>query len=137
MCREHAAQLRDRYGELSALGAEVVAIGTGDAGHARHFVAAERIPFPVLVDDAAAAARAASIRRVRFHQLFQPASYAGTRRAWRAGHRIGRPGRRTNQLGATFVVGPGDRLRYEHRDAHTADHAPMDAIFASLTDWGS
>jgi hypothetical protein len=34
--------------------------------------------------------------------------------------------------GAPCVIGPGDPLRYQHRDAHTADHAPMDAILASL-----
>jgi len=124
--------LRDRYEEFTQLGAEVVAIGTGDAGHARHFIEDEGIPFPVLVDDGAAAAKTAAIKRVWFHQLFDPASYAGTRRAWAAGHRIGKPSRRTNQLGATFVVGPGDRLRYEHRDAHTADHAPMEEILAAL-----
>jgi peroxiredoxin len=124
--------LRDRYAEITGLGAEVAVIGTGDVRHARHFVEDEGIPFPVLVDDAAAAAKAARIQRVWFHQLFHPASYPGTRRAWAAGHRIGAPGKRTNQLGASFVLGPGDRLRYEHRDAHTADHAPIDAILATL-----
>jgi peroxiredoxin len=124
--------LRDRYREIADLGAEVVAIATGDTAHARSFVADERIPFPVLVDDDAKAAAAAAVKRVWFHQLFDPASYPGARRAWRAGHRIGRPGRRTNQLGATFVVGPGSVVHYEHRDAHTADHAPMEAIFAAL-----
>jgi peroxiredoxin len=124
--------LRDRYREIAGEGAEVVAIGTGNADHARHFVEDEKIPFPVLVDDDAAAARAATVRRVPFPKLFHPASYAGTRRAWRAGHRIGIPGKRTNQLGATFVVGPGNRVRYEHHDAHTADHAPVGEVLAAL-----
>ena len=124
--------MRDRYREITDLGAEVVAIGTGDPAHARGFVRDERIPYPVLLDDAAAAAGAAAVQRVWFHQLFHPASFPGARRAWRAGHRIGKPGPRTNQLGATFVLGPGPVLRYEHRDAHTADHAPVDAILAAL-----
>ena len=39
------------------------------------------------------------------------------------------------QLGATFVVGPGSRLRYEHLDKHTADHAPFsDVIAAAASD---
>ena len=124
--------MRDRYGEFADLGADVVAIGTGDPAHAHSFVRDERIPYPVLVDDAGAAAAAAAVRRVWFHQLFDPASFPGARRAWRVGHRIGKPGPRTNQLGATFVLGPGPVLRYEHRDAHTADHAPVDAILAAL-----
>ncbi len=31
------------------------------------------------------------------------------------------------QLGATFVIGPGEQVRYEHVDDHSADHAPLDA----------
>jgi len=125
--------LRDRYEEIQGKGAEVVAIGTGNATLARHFVEDEKIPFPVLVDDEAEAADAASVSRVFFAKLFHPASYAGTRRAWQGGHRIGIPGKRTNQLGATFVIGAGDRLRYEHQDAHTADHAPIDEVLGAVT----
>ena len=107
-------------------------IATGDADHARSFIRDEGIPFPVLVDDDAEAAAVASVERVPFLKLFHPASYPGARRAWRDGHRIGKPGKRTNQLGATFVLGPGAVIRYQHRDAHTADHAPIEAILAAL-----
>jgi peroxiredoxin len=124
--------LRDQYGDVTTRGGEVVVIGTGNLEHARAFVDDEGIPYPVLVDGAAAAAKAARIKRVWFHQLFHPASYAATRRAWRDGHRIGKPGRRTNQLGATFVIGPGNVIRYEFRDAHAADHAPMGDVLAAL-----
>ncbi len=129
--------MRGRYDEIRALGAEVVAIGTGNVRHARSFIKGEKIPFPVLVDDHAEAAKAASIRRVGFLKLFAPASFPGSRRAWRAGHRVGMPGKRTNQLGATFVVGPGSAVRYAHYDAHTADHAPMDEVFDALRGSGS
>ena len=124
--------MRDRYPEISDAGAEVVVVGTGNARLARSFVEDEKIPFPVLLDDDASAARAASIRRVPFFKLFDPASYAGTIEAWKNGYRVGIPGRRTNQLGASFVIGPDDELRYEHRDAHPADHAPMEQIFSAL-----
>jgi peroxiredoxin len=124
--------LRDRYPEIESRGAEVVVVGTGNARLARAFVTDERIPFPVLLDDAAHAARAASVRRVPFLKLFDPASFAGTREAWKRGYRVGIPGRRTNQLGATFVIGPDSVLRYAHHDAHTADHAPLDDVFAAL-----
>lgn len=109
-----------------------MAIGTGGLAHARAFVEDERVPYPVLLDDEARAAQAASIERVGLLRLFDPASYAGTRRAWKAGHRIGRAGRRVNQLGATFVVGPGASLHYAHRDRHSADHAPLDEVLAAL-----
>ncbi len=125
--------MRDRYDEIRALGGQVVAIGTGNKAYAADFVESDRIPFMVLVDDDAAAARAAAMPRVNaFRLLFDRRSLAGSRRAHRAGFRVGRPGARVNQLGATFVLGPGDDVRYEHVDEHTADHAPIDEVLAAL-----
>jgi len=140
--------LRDRYAEIQALDAEVVVIGTGDLSYARAFARDERIPFPVLVDDDGLAARAARVERVGISRLFALGSLPATARALRAGYRIGRPGKRVNQLGATFVVasegrlrersepraegGPGARVIFSHHDAHPADHAPMSAILDAL-----
>jgi hypothetical protein len=125
--------LRDRYAEIQALGAEVVVIGTGDVRYARAFAQEDRIPFPVLVDDEAQAAAAAGVERVGLARLFALPSLPATARALLAGFRIGRPGKRVNQLGATFVVSPDpERLSYQHYDAHPADHAPMEAILAAL-----
>ena len=124
--------MRERYDEISGKGAEVVAVGTGDERYAARFVEDEHVPFPVLVDDAAAAARAASVKRATPWGLFNPKSFPGSRRARRAGHKIHKSGKRVTQLGATFVLGPGDKVRYEHVDAHTADHAPLDEVLAAL-----
>jgi peroxiredoxin len=126
--------LRDRYDELRRLGAELAAVGTGDRRYARWLVEEYDLPYPVLVDDEAHAARAASVPRVGFLRLFHPASWAATRRAWRAGHRVG-AGARVNQLGATFVLGPGEtRVRYLHYDRHPADHAPLEQVLAALAE---
>ena len=125
--------MRDRYAEIQALDAEVVVIGTGDIRYARAFAEQDRIPFPVLVDDEARAAAAAGVESVGLARLFALPSLPATARALRAGFRIGRPGKRVNQLGATFVVSPApERLLYQHYDAHPADHAPMNAIFDAL-----
>jgi peroxiredoxin len=124
--------LRDAYPEVQGTGGEVVAIGTGNASFARGFVADYRIPYPVLIDADARAAKVMSIVRIPFWKMFHPASYAGTARAWRAGHRIGGAGKRVDQLGSTFVFGPGPELLYEHRDAHSADHAPISEVLAAL-----
>ena len=124
--------MRDAYAEIRDAGSEVVAVGTGNPSFARAFIEDYQIPYPVLIDADASAARIAAIERVAFWRLFHPASYAGTRRAHRAGHRIGASGKRVNQLGATFVIGPGPALLYEHRDAHSADHAPMEDVLQAL-----
>ena len=126
--------MRGRYQEITAAGAEVVAIGTGDERYATAFVAEEQVPFPVLVDDGASAASAAAVRRVNFATLlFDPRSLKGSRQAHRAGYRVKKSGKRVNQLGATFVIGPGSQVRYAHVDVHTADHAPFAEVFAALT----
>jgi peroxiredoxin len=125
--------LRGRYDEIRSRGAEVVAVGTGSVRHAAAFVADENVPFPVLVDDDALAARAASVRRVGFFRLLTDRrSREGAKRARAAGHRIHKAGRRVTQLGATFVIGPGEQVRYEHVDDHSADHAPLDQVLAAL-----
>ena len=124
--------MRDAHDRIRDLGAEVVAIGTGNADQVRDFVEREQIPYPVLADDDGRAAKAASIERVGMFRLFHPDSWEGTRRAWKGGHRIGASGRRVDQLGASFVVGPGAELRYAHRYAHTSDHAPLGELIAAL-----
>ena len=56
--------MRTHYSEIQGLGGDVIAIGTGDIKYAAAFVADEDVPFPVLVDDQGAAARAAQVKRV-------------------------------------------------------------------------
>ena len=41
-------------------------------------------------------------------------------------------GTRVNQLGATFVLGPGSHVRYAHVDVHTADHASLADVLAAV-----
>lgn len=125
--------MRGAYDEIQGRGAEVVAIGTGSVRYAASFVADEDVPFPVLVDDDARAAHAASVKRVGFvRMLTDSRSRLGAKRARDAGHRIHRAGKRVTQLGATFVVGPGPQVRYEHVDDHSADHAPLDEVLRAL-----
>lgn len=125
--------MRDHYDEIASAGGEVVAIGTGDERYAKAFVADEEVPFAVLVDDAAEAAHAASVKKVNFATLlFDPRSMKGARQAHRDGYRVKKSGKRVNQLGATFVIGPGSTVRYEHIDVHTADHAPLGEVLAAV-----
>jgi len=124
--------VRDSYEDIRAAGAEVVAIGTGNQRYAKRFVADEDIPFPVLVDDAALAAHAAGVNRGSIPNILTPSTYVQSVGTWRRGHHIHKSGRRVLQLGATFVIGPGDDVRYAHVDATTTDHAPLDEVLAAL-----
>lgn len=126
--------MRDAYDEIKKTGADVVAIGTGNQRYARGFVEEESIPFPVLVDDDAVAAKTASVKRGSAWNVLGPKTYRASMRTRRAGYKVHMAGKRVFQLGATFVVGPGDTVRYEHIDVTTVDHAPIEEVFAALTD---
>ena len=90
----------------------------------------EQIPFLVLLDEDGAAARAASLAKASLMSIAGPAVWAGTRRAWKGGHRQHKPGKRVTQLGATFVIGPAGRLRYQHLESDPSDHAPLGDVLA-------
>jgi len=124
--------LRERYDEITSAGADVVAIGTGDRRYAEAFVRDERIPFLVLIDDDAAAAHAASLQSLNWFQLLHPRTWKATRATSKRGYHVHRSGKRVRQIGATFVIGAGDRVRYEHLDADSTDHAPIDDVVAAL-----
>jgi len=131
-CREHAVQLRDRYDDIKAAGGDIVAVGTGDQRYAEAFAKDEQIPFLVLVDDDAVAAHAASIQTLNWYQLLHPRTWKATWQASRRGHHVHKPGMRVKQIGATFVIGAGDKLRYEHMDSDSTDHADIDVLVSTL-----
>jgi peroxiredoxin len=131
-CREHAALLGQRYQDFTAAGVQVVAIGTGDERYAAAFVRDENIPYPVLVDDHAEAADAASVETVSWGKLLHPNTWRATVATWRNGHKIHKAGKRVKQLGATFVIAPGDHVVYEHLDSDSTDHALADEVLAAL-----
>lgn len=124
--------MRDALPEIARRGAHVVAVGTGDQRYAAAFVRDERIPFTVLVDDDGAAARAASVRTVPFLAMFTPRTWKATVDTWRRGHRVHKAGKRVTQQGGTWVIGPGDVVRYEHIDRDSTDHAPISAVIHAL-----
>jgi peroxiredoxin len=131
-CREHAVELRDRYEDLQRKGIELVAIGTGDQRYAGAFVRDEHIPYLVLVDDDAKAARAASVGVASWYRLLHPSTWPATVATWKRGYRVHQPGKRVTQLGATFVIGPGDQVRYSHVDADSTDHASVPDVLAAV-----
>lgn len=124
--------MRGRLEEIKAAGADLIAIGTGNARYARAFIEDEKIPFPVLLDDDAEAAKFASVRKTKVWQTVMPESLAKGAQAFSRGHRQHHTGKRGLQLGATFVVGPGNVVRYEYLDDTVYDHAPLDDVLAAL-----
>lgn len=128
----HASQLRRHGTEIEERGARIVAVGTGDAAYARAFVRQERFPHLVLLDEDGAAAAAAALKIGGARELVGPRSIVAATKGYLTGHFQHRLGVRPKQLGATFVIEPGDVVRYEHVDRDVADHAPLREILAAL-----
>ena len=126
--------MRDQRDDIQAAGADIVAIGTGDRSYAERFVRDTGITFPVLVDDDAEAANAAAVTRSSFLGMFHPRTWRATRATSKRGYHVHKAGKRVTQLGATFVLGAGDRVRYVHIDTDSTDHAPVDDVVAALRD---
>ncbi len=123
--RRHEKEITDR-------GARIVAVGTGDARYATAFIDDEEIDFPVLLDEEGDAAEIAELPNGGWFQLAGPRTAAGVLKATAAGKRQHKIGKRPKQLGATFVIGPGDVLRYEHIDGDVSDHAPLGDVCLAL-----
>jgi len=124
--------LRRHGNEITDRGARIIAVGTGDARYAKAFIDDEEIDFPVLLDEEGVAAEMAELKTGGWFQLAGPKTAAGVLKATAAGKRQHRIGKRPKQLGATFVIGPGDVLRYEHIDGDVSDHAPVGDICVAL-----
>jgi len=80
--------LRDVYSDITASGADVVAIGTGNMMYAKSFVDDEKVPFMVVVDEDGSAAEAASVTggAKALLKLFTPSVLSAGKRARKAGH---------------------------------------------------
>ena len=124
--------MRDHNDEITAADAQIVAVGTGNVHYAAAFVRETEAPFLVLVDDDAEAANAAAVVTLGWFALLHPRTWPASIEAWRRGHRVHKSGKRVTQLGATFVIGPGDVVRYEHVDTDSTDHAPIDDVLGVL-----
>ena len=111
-------------------GAGLVVVGPGRPEHLEAFRAVTRYAGPLYADPSLASFRAAGLA-YGWSKTFHPRSIWKGVRAFASGFRQG--ARRGNpvQQGGIFVLGPGDRVRYEWRDRFAGDHAPMAAVLAS------
>lgn len=115
-----------------AKGAGVTAIGTGGKRYAKAFIEDEKVPFPVLLDEDGSAAEIAGTQKLSGLGLLSPRQIATGIRSTLRGHRQHNPGRRPFQLGATLVIGPGDKLLYADFEDFAGDHADLDEVLAVL-----
>ena len=123
--REHEQAFRER-------GANLAAVGLGDANYARLFREDAGIAFPLLVDEQRQAYRAAGLRNANLLHLLRSENKTARDRARSGGHSQHKLGQNPFQLGGSFVFGPGNVDRYIHISRTFGDNAPVEDLLAAL-----
>ena len=90
------------------------------------------MPFPVLLDEDGIAAEIADMKTFSAARLLSPGQVGAGIRSTLKGHRQHNAGRRPFQLGATFVIGPGNVLKYADYEDYAGDHANLDEVIAAI-----
>lgn len=127
------AQLRQRYADVQAAGAQVVVVGMGTPAQTREFIAAQAVPFPVLSDPRRLSHRAygtlrGDLRRLSFH----PRIWARGMQAVLAGRVQGSTVGDPTQLSATFIIDRQGVIRFAERAGLSSDFTPVDTLLAAL-----
>ncbi len=112
-------------------GALLVVIGPAKPEHIPGFRQVTGYQGPLYVDPSRRAFRTAGLEHgwaSTYHPLAVLRGMLAFARGFRQGARQGD----VAQQGGTFVLGPGDRVRYEWRDRYAGDSADLDAVVAAI-----
>jgi hypothetical protein len=123
--REHEQTFRER-------GANLAAIGLGDANYARLFREEAGITFPLLIDEQRRAYGAAGLRNANLLHLLRSDNKTARDRARAGGHKQHKLGENPFQLGGSFVFGPGDVDRYVHVNRTFGDNAAVKDLIGAV-----
>jgi hypothetical protein len=123
--------VREAYPAIEALGARVVAVGTGSAAQARQLMDAGT-PFPCLVDADRRLYRALGLWRVGLRTVLDPSTYLNYWRAWRRGARQGEISGDPRQLSGVAIVGADGRLRWRYVSRTIGDYPSLTTVLAGI-----
>ena len=123
--------MRGAHGAIEALGARVIAVGTGSAAQARHLMDTGT-PFPCLVDAEGRLYRILGLGRVALRTFVDPATFLNYWRAWRRGARQGSVTGDPRQLSGVALLDAHGRLRWRHVSRTIGDYPPMTRVFAEI-----
>jgi hypothetical protein len=128
--------VRESYRTIQALGADVVAVGTGSIAQARRLMETGT-PFSCLVDPERRLYRLLGLRRVGVATLLDPATYRNYWLSWRRGARQGKVTGDPRQLSGVAILDAAGRLRWRHISRTVGDYPPIPAVLAALRRTGS
>jgi len=131
LCRQQAVELGALRSEIAERGAALVVIGSGTHAQARGFVETFVFAGEVYVDPKREAFQALGLYRGVLRTL-GPSSLWQIAAARRAGFRSGRLAGDPWQQGGTFVLGPGENVRFAYRDRMAGDRARSEDVLGAL-----
>ena len=117
--------------QLDRSGVGLVAVGSGSPASARKFVHQFGFEGEMVVDPSLKAYRAFDLERGMLRTL-GPASLLKGIGAMKNGFSQGSAEGDLWQQGGLFVIGPGDRIDFAHRDRFAGDHADLGQAVAAL-----
>jgi peroxiredoxin len=127
-CRQHAAEIQERYDEFEAAGGGVVAVGMGTPAHAAEFRRMSGIEFPLLVSPDTSLHEKAGLTRGNWLRVVASLPQAVKQRKY--GAKV--TGADMSQLAGTFVIAPGGEVAYSHRAKTASDNASIDEIIGAI-----
>jgi len=125
--------LRAHEGEFKQAGATLACVGLGDMNYARAFREESGITFPLLVDADRVAYRAAELKSANLLHLLRSENAKARNRAKRGGHSQHHLGQNPFQLGASFILAPGNRDLFVHISQTFGDNAETEKVLSVLS----
>ena len=117
--------------EIEQRGGMVVVVGPAHVEHIAGFREATGYKGALFVDPSARTFRTAGLVR-GWASTYHPLAMLKGIRALAQGFRQGARRGDVAQQGGTFVLGPGDRVRFEWRDRFAGDQPDLDAVVRAL-----
>ena len=130
-CRQQVAGLSKRVPEIEGRGGRLVLVAPSKSEHIASFRESTGYKGALFVDPALRAFKTAGLVRGRASTYHPLAVLRGIGAMARGFRQVGRQGDIVQQ-GGTFVLGPGDRVRYEWRDRYAGHHPDPDAVVGAL-----
>jgi peroxiredoxin len=130
-CRQQVARLSKRLPEIEGRGGALVVVAPSKTEHIAGFRESTGYKGALFVDPTLRAFKTAGLVRGRastYHPLAMLRGIAAVAQGFR---QVGRHGDIVQQ-GGTFVLGAGDRVRYEWRDRYAGHHPDLDAVVNAL-----
>lgn len=133
-CREQVRALAQRYDDIRARGAEVIAIIPADAINTGRFARGMRLPYPVLCDMPRRAFAAFGLYDTTLGDLAQPEVLLRTVRQFARGNipTVNPFSSSLTQLGGVFIVGSDGIVRLGHAATPVFTYPAIDTCLAVL-----